>query len=106
MNIISITGNVGKDAELKDFSDNKLLTFSVADSQYNDKTVWFRCKMWGKRADSLSDKILKGTMLHVVGEMTNSEYEKDGDKVLSWEVNVRDVHIVKWSEDYEAKAPF
>ena len=101
MNTISISGNVGKDAEIREFSDNKLLSFSVADSQYKDKTVWFRCKLWGKRAEQLHGKILKGTGIHVIGEMTSSEFEdKEGNKRESWEVRVRDVNIIKWSDSY------
>ena len=87
MNVICITGNLGKDAELKAMQDGTpVLKFSVADSQGRDKpAIWWNCDMYGKRADSLAPYLVKGQQVTVTGTLSEREYE--GKKYQTLRVN-------------------
>lgn len=79
MQTVTISGNLGKDAELKTTQGgDSVLGFSVAVKQgWGDKasTNWFRCSVWGKRAANLADYLRKGTKVVVQGELTIGSYE-------------------------------
>ena len=63
MNIWTVIGRVGKDAVLRNAGDSSVLGWSLAvDAGYGERkvTTWVDCSLWGKRAESLADKIKKG----------------------------------------------
>ena len=100
MNVISIAGTVGKDAELKHLSDGTAIAaFSVADSQGKDKTVWWNCSLFGKRAESLVNYIHKGTKVTVSGQVTEDVWtDKKGQERKSMKVRVNDIALQSKSE--------
>ncbi len=78
MQLITISGNVGKDAELRDTRDSKVLSFNVGVKNGFSKdagSVWYRCSLWGKAAEAFSGSIKKGTKVFISGELTHDEYE-------------------------------
>ncbi len=79
MQFITITGALGRDAELKRTkTGDEVLSFPVGVSQgYGDNktTNWYRCSMWGKRAVNLQQYLMKGVKVAVAGEMKTGEYE-------------------------------
>lgn len=78
MNVIYFTGNIGKDAELRDVRGDKVCNFSVAVKQGFGKdapTAWYRVEVWGKRGESLARHIKKGGKVAVCGEFIIDEYE-------------------------------
>lgn len=96
MNNITIAGQLGKDAEIRSMPDGtKVASFSVADSQGRDKpTIWWNCQMFGKRADSLQQYLVKGQAVSVAGNVTEREWtDKDGGKRKSLDVRVNDVAL-------------
>lgn len=96
MNSITIAGQLGKDAEIKYLNNgDPVASFSVADSQGKDKpTIWWRCSLFGKRADSLAPYLLKGQAVTVTGTLTEREYtDKDGMQKKAQEVRVNDVAL-------------
>ena len=98
MNIFSFTGNLGQDAETKHLqSGTAICTFSVPVKKGfgdNQKTTWIRCNLWGKRVESLSQYLNKGTLVGVTGEFFMSEWEKDGVKNRMPEVDVKDITLL------------
>ena len=49
MQNIQISGNIGKDAELRDTRDSKVLSFNVGVKNGFGKdagSVWYRCSLW------------------------------------------------------------
>jgi single-strand DNA-binding protein len=99
MNSLCFTGNCGKDGELKYLaSGDSVLSFSVAlSSGYGDKkiTTWLVCSLFGKRAESLSPYIKKGSSVAVNGEFVARPYTtKEGVEKLSLEVRVADVTLM------------
>lgn len=96
MNSITVCGQLGRDSELKTIpSGEQVLSFSVADSQGREKpTIWWRCQLWGKRATSLQQYLVKGQAVTVVGNVTMREYtDKDGTPKQSMDVRVQDVAL-------------
>jgi single-strand DNA-binding protein len=96
MNSITIAGNLGKDAEVRNMPDGTAVAqFSVADSQGREKpTVWWNCQLFGKRAQSLAPYLLKGGQVTVTGNVTQREWtDKDGTPRKSMEVRVNDVAL-------------
>lgn len=83
MQILTIAGNVGKDAVLRQpqSGGDPVLNFSIAVDNGKDKdgqsrpATWFDCALWGKRAESLERYILKGTKLTVSGRPSARAHE-------------------------------
>ena len=96
MNNITITGHLGRDIELRSLSDGTPVGgFSVADSQGRDKpAIWWRCSIFGKRAEALAPYLKKGQQVTIVGSVTEREYtDKDGQKRTSMELRVNDLAL-------------
>jgi len=81
MQILTIAGNVGKDAELRRTQNGDAVAgFTVAVDQGKDKngnkrdSVWFDCSLWGKRGEALAQYITKGMKVTVSGRPTCREY--------------------------------
>jgi len=105
MNVITVAGQLGKDAELKYMQNgDPIASFSVADSQGKDKqTIWWRCSLFGKRADSLANYLLKGQAVTVTGVVTEREYtDKDGNQKKAQEIRVNDVALQGGKKDSHA----
>ena len=78
MQIITISGNIGKDAELRDTRDSKVLSFNVGVKNGYGRdagSVWYRCSLWGKAAEAFASGLTKGTKVFITGDLTHDEYE-------------------------------
>jgi single-strand DNA-binding protein len=76
MQNITISGNIGKDAELRDTRDSKVLSFNVGVKNGYGKdagSVWYRCSLWGKAAEAFAGGLTKGTKVFISGELTHDE---------------------------------
>ncbi len=95
MQSLTVTGGLGRDAELKTTQGgDDILSFSVGSSQgYGDKktTNWFRCTVWGKRGRSIAEYLTKGTKVTVQGELSIGEY----DGKAQYEIRVNEVDWVR-----------
>lgn len=104
---ITLTGNLGNDAELSFTPSGKAkIEFSVGDTprrlnrdtnQWEDagETTWWRVTEWGDKAEGLVDVLRKGTKVLVVGTASVRKYEKkDGGFGFSAEVKPRVIAIV------------
>lgn len=98
INVITISGNVGKDAVLRVTPNGKhIATFSLpAKSGYgeNEKTSWMQCKMFGVMAEKLTQGIVKGAKVTVSGEFVLEEWTKqDGTQAQTPTILVRDIDL-------------
>lgn len=78
MQNITISGNIGKDAELRDTRDSKVLSFNVGVKNGYGKdagSVWYRCSLWGKAAETFAGSLKKGTKVFITGDLVHDEYE-------------------------------
>lgn len=79
MQIVTISGNLGRDAELRTTRDGqKVCSFNVGVRNGFGRdagSVWYRCTLWGKAAEAFAPSLLKGVKVFVSGELTHGEYE-------------------------------
>jgi single-strand DNA-binding protein len=104
MNFVSISGSLGRDAELKYLNNgDPICNFSVADSQGRDKgTIWWNCTLFGKRGEALSQYLTKGQSVTVVGTITEREWQdKEGAKRKSMDVRVSEIALQGGRKDAE-----
>ncbi len=104
MNKVFLTGNLGADAELRTFDNGgSVLNFSLATTESwknketgekESRTEWHRCKLFGKRAESLAGHLLKGTKLAVEGSINYGSYEKDGVTKYTTDIKVNNVEFL------------
>lgn len=99
MNVWSFTGNLGRDAEMR-YTPNgdAIVSFSVGvKSGFGEKalTVWPRCSLFGKRAESLAPYLVKGQLVAVNGEVSMRDWQdKEGQTRSSLEVRVNDLTLL------------
>lgn len=78
MKQITIAGNIGKSAEVRNTQDGTPVAgFSVAVEDRSGKektTVWFECSLWGRRGETLAQYLTKGSKVVVTGELSTREY--------------------------------
>ena len=104
MNSWNFTGNLGNDCEQRyTQSGDSVFSFSVGvKSGFGDKasTTWAKCAMFGKRGEAVAPYLKKGTLVGVVGEVNNREYQdKDGQKRYSLDVRVNDLTLLGCKSD-------
>lgn len=91
-------GRLGRDPETNIAAGGTSVTkFSVAVSEkYKDKesTLWMRCVVFGKLGEVCQTYLTKGSKVLLSGKLTQSEWEKDGVKQVSIEMNVRDMQML------------
>ena len=95
MNSITICGNLAKPEMRYLNSGDAVLQFSVADNQGKDKQpIWWRCALFGKRAESLQSFIQSGAKVTVVGSVSEREYtDKSGQERKAMEIRVNDIAL-------------
>lgn len=106
MNSLTIAGVLGKDAEVRYLPDGSpVANFSVADSQGKTKpTIWWSAQLFGKRAETLSQYLVKGQSVTISGVVTQREYtDKEGQKRTAQNVNVNEVALQGGRKDSEQK---
>ena len=89
MNVLVVSGNIGKDAVVRKAGEQSVAGFSLAmKSGYGDKaqTIWLDCSLWGKQAESgLVQYLKKGQFVVLSGELGTREHE--GKTYLTLRVN-------------------
>jgi len=104
MNKLIISGRLTRDAEVRFIpSGTPVMSFSVANNTgFGDKqkTHFFDCSMFGKRAEGkLKDYMLKGQQVVVEGEVSLNQYQKkDGTAGASLNVFVNNVELMGSSQ--------
>jgi single-strand DNA-binding protein len=100
MNKLIISGRLTRDAEVRFIpSGTPVMSFSVANNTgfgEKQKTHYFDCSMFGKRAEGkLKDYMLKGQQVVVEGEISLNQYQKkDGTGGASLNVFVNNVELM------------
>lgn len=99
---ITLVGNLTGDPELRfTQSGAALAAFTVASTprvfdrqsgQWQDgDTLFLRCTAWRDLAENVADTLRKGMRVIVQGRLTQSTYERDGQKRTSYDVQVDEV---------------
>ena len=102
-NSVTLIGNVGKDPELKSTGNGTAFcNLSIAvNKRYKDdsgetKTItnWFPFTLWGKKAETLSKYIKKGSTIAVSGELTTRKRKVGDEEISVVEIKVDEVEIL------------
>jgi len=109
MNMLHATGNIGKDAVLRNTNSGSVANFSVAmKAGYgnSEETQWVNCSVWGKRADTLAQYLTKGTKVAIAGEVRlRSWTTQDGVVKTDLDCRVSELTLMGSPEDKPKSAP-
>lgn len=103
MNVLILSGRLGKDPERKHFNGSSVVNFTLAETivvNGEKKAAWHDCECWGKISDTIERYCQKGTQITLTGSLRYDEYEsKDGRKVKRAKVNIHNIEITAgWRE--------
>ena len=102
INHVVIAGNLVRDPDIRFTQQGTCIlsfTLAVGESRKNQNGQWenvphfFDCTMWGARAESLGDMLLKGMKVTVSGRLRQESWEKDGRKHSKVSILVNDVEL-------------
>lgn len=105
MNNINLVGRLVKDAELKKYETNHVLTFTVAvDRDYVKKdgtreTDFINCEYSRKDLSKLEPFLKKGVLLSVEGSLNLDKYTKDGETKYFTKVRTRNLKLLSKAQE-------
>lgn len=102
LSVAVIVGRLTRDAELKYIpSGQAICKFSVATStrvkkgdQWIDESSYWNVDLWGKRAEAVSQYLIKGKLVAVQGDMRQDKWEKDGQAQMKVLITANDVQLL------------
>ena len=101
MNIISLTGNLGRDNEVKQLSSGTTVLNNSIGVRSNSKvggeykTSWFNISIFGKSAEIFNQYTKKGSKVFLTGEVRIREYKKqDGTTGMSVDLLVNNFEFL------------
>jgi single-strand DNA-binding protein len=103
MNRVFLIGSVAFDPELRHTKNGQPILnlrvrttkkWSDASGAPRERSDTHSVVFWGKRSEELVGVLAKGVSVIVEGELQNSSYEKDGQKVWKTEVNATNIDLV------------
>lgn len=102
-----VIGNIGKDAEIREFGERKYVSFTVAhserkrnqDGQFEEHTVWVSV-LWYGDGGKLFQYLKKGCKVFVRGDLSVRKY-LDRNQVLQFTINVNanEVTVVNFAKE-------
>jgi single-strand DNA-binding protein len=114
LNSVTLGGNLTKDPELRyTQGGTAVLSMSVAvnesrkdgNGEWTDYPNYIDMTLFGKRAESVSDYLSKGTYVAVTGRLHQNRWEKDGQKRSKVEVVVDNLHFQSSGQNAHAEQP-
>ena len=104
INRVIISGNLTRDPELRRTqSGMAIMSFGVAvndrrrnqqTGEWEDYANFVDCTMFGNRAESVSNYLMKGTKVAIEGKLRYSSWERDGNKRSKLEVVVDELEFM------------
>src|SRR5579859_940095 len=101
---VIVIGNLGRDPEKRYTQDGRPVTrFSVAattrrrerDGEWADHTEWFSVTVFGRQAETLAERVAKGTRVYVEGRLESRQYDtQNGGKGFSLDVIANEVVVL------------
>ena len=113
MNKAILIGRLGKDAEVKEFTNGgKVLTCTVATSEsYKNKdgewielTDWHAVRMSGDYVDKIAARLKKGLLVSVEGKIKYNTSEKDGKKTTFTNIVADGIKVLEKAENKPKQA--
>ena len=110
INSVNISGNLGADPEVRmTQAGTPVMNFRMAvnkrkrdqNGEWYDYANWVSVVVFGNRVDWLAKELHKGKRVFVTGELSYSQYEKDGTKRSSLEVVANDIDFDRPPRDQQ-----
>ena len=101
---ITLTGNIGADATIKQTDNTTVCNFAVACKTIKGKEAiitWIDCAIWGKRGETLVNYLKKGTAVTVLANLASIDafLNKAGEPTAKLRVSVLDVALQGGKQD-------
>lgn len=101
INKVILMGNLGADPEMRYMPSGRAVTrFRVAvnrrwrdfEGHLQERTEWFRCVAWGRKAEVCHQYLSKGSPVYVEGRLETRSFEgSDGQQRYITEVVISDI---------------
>ena len=102
---VELTGNLGRDAEVKNVNGDTIMSFSIGsnkrvknpDGSHKDITTWVNCSKWhkGDFKPAVAQYLTKGCKVFVRGDLRVRSYQgKQGDTQFSIECMVDEIELL------------
>src|SRR5437764_6445191 len=98
---VILVGNLGRDPEKRYTQDGRPVTrFSLAattrrrerDGEWADHTEWFGVTVFGRQAETIAERVTKGTRVYVEGRLESRQYEtSNGGKGFALDIVANEV---------------
>ena len=115
INIVTISGNLTRDPELRQAGNTSVLSFGVAvndrrrnpqSGQWENVPNFVDCIVFGTRADALAGLLHKGSKVAIDGKLRYSSWEgKDGKKRSKLEVVVNELELMQRETSQQPQHP-
>ena len=115
INRVFISGNITRDAEIRmSQSGMAVMSLGVAvndrrrnsqTGEWEDYPNFVDCKMFGSRAEKLSQYLTKGSKVAIEGKLRYSSWEKDGQRRSKLEVIVEEIEFMSRRDGVGDAAP-
>ncbi len=95
-----VVGNLGRDPEKRYTQDGRPVTrFSVAattrrkerEGDWQDHTEWFNVTVFGRQAETLAERLTKGSRVYVEGRLESRTYEGQNGKGFAMDIVANEV---------------
>lgn len=101
-----LTNNPVKTSIPTQKGDISLLKFSIANQIYkSDKPNYFDCEYWGKGAEFFADRLVKGSLVLIEGELKQSKWvdKNTNENRYKIVINVRNINLLSFDKNLQAK---
>jgi single-strand DNA-binding protein len=114
LNKVMLIGKLGQDPTVRYTPGGQAVAnFTIATNEsWTDKagakqesTEWHRIVVWGKVAETCGEHLKKGRQVFIEGKLQTRQWEKDGVKQFSTEVNANQVLFLGTPPTGQSAAP-
>ena len=115
MQKVQVIGRLGKDPELREVGESKVVNFSIATTEkgftrqdgtkVEDHTEWFNCTAWNRLADVIAKYLKQGDLIYIEGKNRTRSYDKDGETRYVTDVIVSQMEMLGSKGGGQSEAP-
>lgn len=108
MNKYIATGNIVREIEMTYTGGGLAILkncLAVKDTFKKDTTYFHNFVVFGKTAETMANHLHKGSKILIEGQLTQSNYEKDGQKRSSTDINVDRFEFLDSKKDSDTQPP-
>lgn len=104
MNQVTLIGRLTKDPDIRQANDTTVARYTLAVDRKKDEADFISCVAFGKSAEFAEHYLRKGTKIAIEGRIQTGSYtNKDGNKVYTTDVIVRNHEFVESKKSVESK---